>query len=137
MLLFLSNATYVLIGWFKFLLLKFLYEYWPCALTNKLIQGDYIILHNYSFPLQQHTKCMPELHEQYKWEDICVITLMEISSICNALNCNIIELFQRAPWGSDMLLKRFCRQLGLTDFNPLESNYNTVIQEVQQPVNRW
>jgi len=29
MLLALSNATYVLIGWFKFLLLKFLYEYWP------------------------------------------------------------------------------------------------------------
>jgi len=29
MLLALSNVTYVLIGWFKFLLLKFLYEYGP------------------------------------------------------------------------------------------------------------
>jgi len=29
MLLALSDVTYVLIGWFKFLLLKFLYEYWP------------------------------------------------------------------------------------------------------------
>jgi len=31
MLLALSNVTYVLIGWFNFLLLKFLYEYWPCS----------------------------------------------------------------------------------------------------------
>jgi len=31
MLLALSNVTNVLIGWFKFLLLKFLDEYWPCA----------------------------------------------------------------------------------------------------------
>jgi len=29
MLLALSYVTYVFIGWFKFLLLKFLYEYWP------------------------------------------------------------------------------------------------------------
>ena len=29
MLLALSDVTYVLIGWFKFLLLKFLYEYGP------------------------------------------------------------------------------------------------------------
>jgi len=31
MLLALSNLTYVLIGWFKFLLLMFLYEYGPCT----------------------------------------------------------------------------------------------------------
>jgi len=29
MLLALSYVTYVFIGWFKFLILKFLYEYWP------------------------------------------------------------------------------------------------------------
>ena len=32
MLLALSYVTYVFIGWFKFLLLKFLYEYWPWPL---------------------------------------------------------------------------------------------------------
>jgi len=32
MLLALSDVTYVLIGWFKFLLLMFLYEYRPCYL---------------------------------------------------------------------------------------------------------
>jgi len=40
MLLALSYVTYVFIGWFKFLLLKFLYEYWPRRLSptwsNKL-----------------------------------------------------------------------------------------------------
>jgi len=34
MLLALSYVTYVFIGWFKFLLLKFLYEYWPLVFTS-------------------------------------------------------------------------------------------------------
>ena len=37
MLLALSHVTYVLIGWFKFLLLKFLYEYRPWYKTKKLV----------------------------------------------------------------------------------------------------
>ena len=44
MLLALSNATYVLIGWFKFLLPKFLYEYWPRLtrlLTMELVASSY------------------------------------------------------------------------------------------------
>jgi len=35
MLLALSDVTYVLIGWFKFLLLKFLYEYGPWCFAGK------------------------------------------------------------------------------------------------------
>ena len=39
MLLALSNVTYVLIGWFKCLLLKFLYEYGPrCSFAAHLHQ---------------------------------------------------------------------------------------------------
>jgi len=34
MILALSNVTYVLNVWFKFLLLKFLYEYWPWTIPN-------------------------------------------------------------------------------------------------------
>jgi len=37
MLLALSNATYVLIGWFKFLLLKFLYEYVTCLCVAAMV----------------------------------------------------------------------------------------------------
>jgi len=46
MLLALSNVTYVLIGWFKFLLLKFLYEYWPCAIKKVLEMHIFKDLYN-------------------------------------------------------------------------------------------
>jgi len=48
MLLALSDVTYVLIGWFKFLLLKFLYEYgpWPSQqMLKKVLFLWYIIKH--------------------------------------------------------------------------------------------
>jgi len=45
MLLALSDVTYVLIGWFKFLLLKFLYEYGPYTLLwNHVAQKDHLFL---------------------------------------------------------------------------------------------
>jgi len=39
MLLALSYVTYVFIGWFKCLLLKFLYEYWPCGLCSTVLDA--------------------------------------------------------------------------------------------------
>jgi len=40
MLLALSDVTYVLIGWFKFWLLKFLYEYRPCRFVCPAREED-------------------------------------------------------------------------------------------------
>ena len=45
MLLALSDVTYVLIGWFKFLLLKFLYEYGPWCLCGRRRSGNRLAGH--------------------------------------------------------------------------------------------
>jgi len=60
MLLALSNVTYVLIGWFNFLLLKFLYEYGPCSAYRFVFVGAGLLLVHYLW-----SGAVPLEHEEF------------------------------------------------------------------------